>query len=858
MLRRFFGFTIAIAILLVVGRARAQRLDEEPVIVPPHLKQTVSAGYPPQAIRDRFVGTATVELSLEIDAGGAVKSVSVVEAQGHGFDEAAVAAANRLSFDPATRDGHAKPARIRFNFTFVSPPPKLVGRVATQATDRPIQGATIVVTDAKGHEHTTTSAADGSWSIGDELPPGRVHVRASGTRRVARETDEDVAPGEETNIVLRLESEPEPSEIRDGGAPDAEVIEEVRVRGTRPPREVTKRTLEHEEIAYIPGTNGDALRSLQNLPGVARPPPFSGALAVRGSAPQDTNIYINQTNIPLVYHFGGLSSVIPSELIDKIDFFPGNYSSQYGRGMGGIVDVALRDPKADALHALAQLDFIDARVMAEGPIFKTGWNFLIAGRRSWFDLWLAPILSSTGAQATIAPRYYDYQAMLQRDIGKHSSFRVTLFGSDDALSIVSAMANAQNPTLGGNLSFHTAFWRVQAQYENRFSKNTELRAVVAVGEDSVNSAFGANQITTTTWPISGRVDLSQKIGKMVAANVGLDLVYEPYSFDYQLPPPNVAGQPPGGPGQLPVQSSQSSSLFLPGAYAELELKPTRDFRLLGGVRGDFDSATSTWDFAPRIMARYDLRSGLRRTTLKAGFGVFDQPPTPMETDPKLGQTGLVSNRAIHYDVGLEQEFTRQIDVSVDAFYKSFENLVEAGTGNSGSGFAYGAELLLRYKPDKHFFGWVSYTISRSERQTSSNAPLYLFQFDQTHILTVLGSYHWGKGWRLGARFRLVSGPLYTPTTAGAFDASVGSQLGVSAYPPNGQRLPLFWEVDVRADKTWIVHVLKREMKISAYIDIENLFNANDPQAVQYNFNYTQSANVNGLPILPIIGLRGEL
>ncbi|HEX4517472.1 MAG TPA: hypothetical protein VH054_28195, partial [Polyangiaceae bacterium] len=82
--------------------------------------------------------------------------------------------------------------------------------------------------------------------------------------------------------------------------------------------------------------------------------------------------------------------------------------------------------------------------------------------------------------------------------------------------------------------------------------------------------------------------------------------------------------------------------------------------------------------------------------------------------------------------------------------------------------------------------------------------------------------------------------------------------GVSAYPPNGQRLPLFWEVDVRADKTWIVHVLKREMRISAYIDIENLFNANDPQAVQYNFNYTQSANINGLPILPIIGLRGEL
>jgi hypothetical protein len=307
-----------------------------------------------------------------------------------------------------------------------------------------------------------------------------------------------------------------------------------------------------------------------------------------------------------------------------------------------------------------------------------------------------------------------------------------------------------------------------------------------------------------------------------------------------------------------VQSSQSGSLFLPAAYAELEFKPIRNFRIIPGLRVDFDSATSAWDVAPRVVARYDLYNGRRRTTLKAGWGIFDQPPQPMETDPKLGQMGLVSNRAVQYDVGIEQEFTRTIDMTVDGFYKSFENIVEAGSGNSGSGFAYGVELLLRYKPDNHFFGWISYTFSRSERRTSPDDPLYLFQYDQTHILTVLGSYHWGKGWRIGGRFRLVSGPLYTPSTAGAFDASVGSQLGVAAYPPYGSRLPLFWAFDIRADKTWTVKVLKREMKISAYIDIENLFNASDPQGVTYNFNYTQSANINGLPILPILGVRGEL
>jgi hypothetical protein len=59
---------------------------------------------------------------------------------------------------------------------------------------------------------------------------------------------------------------------------------EVTVRGERPAREVTKRTLERREIERIPGTGGDALRSLQNLPGVARSG-FGGLLIVRGSAP---------------------------------------------------------------------------------------------------------------------------------------------------------------------------------------------------------------------------------------------------------------------------------------------------------------------------------------------------------------------------------------------------------------------------------------------------------------------------------------------------------------------------------------------------------------------------------------------
>jgi len=94
---------------------------------------------------------------------------------------------------------------------------------------------------------------------------------------------------------------------------------------------------------------------------------------------------------------------------------------------------------------------------------------MIAGRRSYFDLWLGPVLKSAGAGVSTAPRYYDYQAIVQRDFNAHSSFRVMLFGSDDELQILNQTPSASSPTFGGDVGFHTSFWRVQARYDNKIS-----------------------------------------------------------------------------------------------------------------------------------------------------------------------------------------------------------------------------------------------------------------------------------------------------------------------------------------------------------------------------------------------------
>jgi len=841
------------------GAASQTGAAPRPTVTMPVLKSDEGAAYPQQALSEGFSEPVDVALILTIDASGVVTSAAVEKPVGHGFDEAALQAAQRLSFEPATRDGKPVAARTRFVYRFTPPPAVLSGRVVALDGTResPLPGASVVVRDAGGRERATSAGPDGTWRV-EDLPAGTYHVTVTAPDRVAHEADETLAPGQEAAVLDRLA--PAAPEAGAGGAPDAGApaegeIEEVEVRGEKPPREVTKRTLDQREMNRIPGTNGDALRSLQNLPGVARPPAFAGLLVVRGSAPADTQYFVDGTPVPIVYHFGGLSSVVPTEMLDRIDFYPGNFSAQYGRAMGGIVDVGLAAPKKDRLHGFVELDLIDGRALVQGPLFDTGWTFSLAGRRSWLDVPLGPVLSATGAAVSVAPVYYDYQAILSRDFGSRSNVRLAVFGSDDRLAILLKNASASTPELTGSIGSHMGFWRAQALYRQRLTDDTELRVNGAFGEDYVEFNVGSLFFNITDWPITSRVELAHKLQRNLTMNVGFDVEYAPYTVAVQAPPPLMPGQPPPGPfGSAPPKyTSSSDSFYEPAFYAEWEATPWAGTRIVPGLRLDYTQSTRSWDLAPRLAVRQDLARE-PRTTLKAGAGLFTQPPSPQQTNSVFGTPGLTSQRAYQYDVGVEHEFTRQIEASLEGFYKQLDHLVTQGLGNTGTGVIYGAEALVRYKPDEHFFGWLAYTLSRSTRRDAPGMPLRLSQFDETHVLTVLGSYRLGGGWEFGARYRLTSGYMYTPNTYGYYDENVSTYLPLQSQPLNNSRLPLFHALDLRVDKTW-----KYPWgSVAAYLDVLNVYNNANVAGISYDYNYTHTAYTNDLPFLPSLGVRVEM
>ncbi|HWO11275.1 MAG TPA: TonB-dependent receptor, partial [Polyangiaceae bacterium] len=492
--------------------------------------------------------------------------------------------------------------------------------------------------------------------------------------------------------------------------PAAEGSLDIDVEGQRPPREPTRQVLDAQEISKIPGTNGDALRGVLNMPGIAQPGAFEGVLVVRGSSPNDSLIFVDSMNVPIVYHFGGLSSVVPSELLERIDFYPGNFGAQFGRASGGIVDVGVRSPRKEGFGGLLQFDLIDGRILAEGALSEDT-RVLIAGRRSWVDAWLGPALESAGSSVRTAPVYYDYQAMIEHDVSRDTTLRLFAYGSDDRLALLAESPDPGDPANGGNQSLHTGFWRVQGRADTRLAPNTRWTTSVAVGKDLQHLESGNLELDANINVLDARTDLRAQLIPELTLMTGLDIQTGHFDVSTRLPAIDFEDDNPGPLFGRPLTELHADgTMFRPSAYAAAEVVPLPGLKLMPSVRVDYVHDAEEWTVDPRLGFRWDLSSpNALRTTLKGGIGVFHKPPEPYESVEPFGSPAIDSERALHYSLGFEQELSRPLELSVEGFYKKLDQLAiavpdattQSGTRyeNAGVGRVYGAEFLLRYKPE---------------------------------------------------------------------------------------------------------------------------------------------------------------
>src|SRR5262249_13352511 len=199
--------------------------------------------------------------------------------------------------------------------------------------------------------------------------------------------------------------------------------------------------------------------------------------------------YLDDIEVPLLYHFGGLASFLPTGAVDEVTLEPGGASVRYGRGLGGVAIVTSRTGRNDQWRVGGELSLISAGALAEGPGPLKG-TWLVGVRRSYFDA----ILRAARLDLVLGPRYGDAQLRWASGDGR---WRAIVFGSDDLLSLVrdagAASAAGFDTSNVKSLSYTSRFARLGVRYR-AVSGATSLEVMPSAGIDDVNARANQNDI----------------------------------------------------------------------------------------------------------------------------------------------------------------------------------------------------------------------------------------------------------------------------------------------------------------------------------------------------------------------------
>jgi outer membrane receptor protein involved in Fe transport len=403
----------------------------------------------------------------------------------------------------------------------------------------------------------------------------------------------EAKPGEEREETYYLESEPG----------DYTVV----VRGERVRREITRQVIPAEEVAQVAGTQGDTLKAVLNLPGVARTPFIGGQLILRGSSPGDSAVFVEGLEIPLIYHFGGLRSTFAPRFLESLEFVPGNFAPDYGRLTGGIVNVKVRDPKTDLVRGEVDLNLFDGGAAVEGPLSRE-WSAGAAARRSWVGDILPHVLpKDTPLSFSTAPAFWDYQLLATWKPGEKEKLRLLLFGSQDEL-VALFKRPAGDPTITGNLTDKISFHELLGTWSQVLSPGLKQESSLALGLQTFNVALGPTLFfDLKSRRVDGRTAWSWQALPWLEARAGLDLQYASYDISLNVPRAPGEGTPNTPISTMErVATTQTGDLFNPAAFVEARLTPTEGLDLLPSLRVDRASAIGRWALDPRFAARWKV------------------------------------------------------------------------------------------------------------------------------------------------------------------------------------------------------------------------------------------------------------
>lgn len=847
--------------ILLLAHALAQDPappEESPLVRDPVLEDFVAAPWPEGELGE----TSRVLLLLEIDPTGAVVRVEVAESGGAAFDAAAAEAARAFRFTPAEDASGPLSVVLPFEYRFqrvADPPPaevtaavvNLDGTLFEMGTRRPLAG---MVVHVEPYGLQATTATDGAFAFAG-VPEGPVTLRVNWPGYESVSQGIEVLPAQRTSVRLWMRNE---------SYGQAGIVGVYRVET----EDVTRHSISMAEIRKVPGTFGDPVRVVQSLPGAARAPLGTGLLVIRGSNPEDSGVYIDGIRIPYIYHLGGFESVINPDLVGAVDYLPGGFGVEYGRSLGGVVDVSTTDEFPERTRVTVSSDLLDTGAMVHGTFGKSGQHGVgVAARRSYIDA-ILPLFLDEGF--IVRPRWFDYQAKYAL-LGKKDQFSVLAFGFEDELiaSTPPGFSQSSDQDTQGDLGTTYGTHRVLVEWRHPFSDTVELAVIPSFGNDYANFSLGNDwRLEQSQWLIEVRSEVDWTPSDALRLRGGIDFIggFSDFAIGLPINPEQFAEFDPLA-ERDPFVLEDTQDGWGPDPYVELAWRPLaeRDRLLVApGVRASYvniPGQIATLGVDPRLSARFAITP---TTRVKGSVGLYHQPPQPFEsyrTDG--GLVDLDQEQALGASVGWEQDAGAAVHGEVEVFWKEmsslivgnpeFQSLDDSFFVNDGVGRAYGVEVIVRHDPVARFFGWISYTWSRSFRRDLPDSDWYRFDFDQPHIFTALGGYELPYDLGVSAKAQYVSGNPTTPYALGVYDIDQDYYQAFQTGAYNSERLPPYWALSVRFDKLFTFKAWQLEL----YVDLLNVVHGTNPEFEVYNYDYTEKAYLKGIPFLPSPGFEAK-
>jgi hypothetical protein len=688
-----------------------------------------------------------------------------------------------------------------------APAVALHGRLLEKGTRKTLAGAAIAVDGAVVAE----TDADGRFELTVAAGPHDLAVKIAGQETVHQSID---ARPEDAGVeqIFRVLT------------PGSGVRYATKVRADRP--EIPKFEISGEQARQTAGSSGDPLRVIGSLPGVVQVAWPTALFVVRGANPGNTGFFLDGVRVPELFHLGLELSIINPYLIEGVDFYPGGSPANYGPYASGIVAARTAAPPADRVHASADVTVFDAGGIVTAPWDAGRGTVVVAARYSY----TGELFSLLQNQTIL--RYGDYQVRVDHP---WAGGQATLFafGSLDDVGWI----NASSASEYGALQFH----RLDLRWR-RALLGGRLLAGLTAGADWSNSSLFDSPISVRALSLAPRLIYTHPLGGHVDVELGANADAEAFATQRAA---------------FERQNSdlgQSRKALSQAAYATLIVRPSDRLIVSPGVRADLfaEQGTTALFLEPRLDILFKLTDAL---SLRFDGGRYAQMPSLPVSVPgfeAFGLRDLGAQTSTGGALGVEAQLPRQLTLGLTGYYQQLRltdvrNIDLEQNDPTAPDFlvmrdgrAYGFELLLRRAAVGRFYGWLAYTLSWSQRY-DDNGILGRSDWDERHILNLVGGYRLGGGYTLGARFHLNTG-RWAPVVGSGGDY---------------QQLPTFYDLDLRVDRRFVFD----RFLMDVYADFANV--TLEPEVLQLDAVY---GGYGGQPtvvqdrirvVLPTIGLHAQ-